>query len=170
MNRFPGIDLVYLPQALKRKRRNHPRYREIVFDPSEINLLEALPDDEISFHICWAAKEAAYKAQVLRSGVIKPYIPNTILIGAAEQKPENSWDLTVTNENRYRIEVRITDEYVLATTEGCCYLVLDTPGMTKKQVREYLTTHKNMMNKNLGRPVLYSHTHDGSYAALAWYD
>lgn len=164
----PGIDLVYLPDALSRKRADHNRYLEIVFNPDERKYLDVEFNTELLIHGFWAVKEASYKSEILRNGSVFSFVPRKVNIIDVKIHHASFMEVgTIIHGHRKLLNVHFYDTYVIAFIQGSNFKVYDVGQLSKFKVRQFLQSEKQkLIDNQIGSSILFSHTHDGKYAAL----
>lgn len=164
----PGIDLVYLPHALSRKRADHNRYLEIVFNPDERKFLGIEFDTELLIHGFWAVKEACYKSEILRTGSVFSFVPHKVNIIDVNIHHAGFIEVgAIIHGHRKLLNVHINDEYVIAYIQGTAFNVFKVGNYSKVEVRIFLQDEKQkIINERMVSSLMFSHTHDGKYAAL----
>lgn len=164
----PGIDLVYLPDALSRPRSRHARFREIVFHPEELPFIDQAEDPEKMVHILWAAKEAVYKSWRQQHAIPARFVPHQVTIRSLSRE-QDQYRLTAAVQNTiHPVLVNCTDEWVMALAGTATQVeVIRLAYDDKNEARLRLSQLREDWTKDHSGLSFFTYSHDGPLAAVA---
>jgi|GEM_PF-5814414 len=165
---FPGVDIVYLPGALRKKRSDHSRYREIVFHPSELSVIDSSSVPEITVHLLWAMKEAVYKSFVRNEASSFRFIPHCVeIISFCEEGHLFMAEGKIKNV-QISVQAEVFPDYILALVPGNNCEIIPVSISGKGEARKFLSGRADELRNSFGDDLLFSYSHDGPYAAISY--